>query len=117
MTISATPDFWKLFKGKKEVLGVGSVSTVRSTWSAKNKIGTVQVLKVLAEDSIQLGNGETKFAITDLGPGRLATKFEWEEPLVGEEVNKANIRLKDGYGLGVTSAIRYEATLSPQARK
>ena len=112
MTITATPDFWKFFKGKPETLDVGSISTVETTWDKKNKKGEVRALEVLSEDSVVLGSAQTKFKILDSGLHVSAADVDswlWDEPLVGEDINKANIRLKDSYGLGVTSTIRYEA--------
>lgn len=120
MTIKSTPDFWKLRKGKPETLRVGSIETVRTTWDKKNKKGTVRVIEVLSEDSVVLGSAQTKFKILDSGLHVASADVDswlWDEPLVGEDINKANIRLKAGYGLGVTSAIRYEPTLPPQAKK
>lgn len=118
MTIKSTPDFWKLRKGKPETLDVGSIGTVETTWDKKNKKGEVRLLRVLSEDSIELGSAQTKFTILDSGlhvSSADVDSYRWDEPLVGEDINKANIRLK--YGLGVTGLISYEPSLPPQAKK
>ncbi len=60
MTIIATPDFWKLHKGKPETLDVGSVEIVASTWDKKNKKGKVRALEVLSEKSVRLGTSESR---------------------------------------------------------
>ena len=119
MTIKATPDFWKLRKGKPETLDVDSISTVKTTWDKKNKKGEVRVLRVLSQDSIELGSAQTKFKVLDSGlhvSSADVDSWRWDEPLMGEDINKANIRLK--YCLGVTDVIiSYEPSLPPQAKK